>query len=133
MLKLYGYDTINTLKILMLLFETGSDFEFIPINIRTGEQYSPDFRAVNPAGNVPVICNDGRHQTESNAILLSLAKKAVWGLVADLSLHGEVTTWLFYEASTQGPLFRANRILGQIGKDAQSSRIRPLRCYRPLL
>ena len=82
MLKLYGYDTINTLKILMLLFETGSDFEFIPINIRTGEQYSPDFRAVNPAGKVPVIWNDGRHQTESNAILLSLAKKASWGLVA---------------------------------------------------
>ena len=57
MLKLYGYDTINTLKILMLLFETGSDFEFIPINIRTGEQHSPDFRAVNPAGKVPVIWN----------------------------------------------------------------------------
>ena len=72
MLKLYGYDTINTLKILILLFETRSDFEFIPINIRTGEQHSPDFRAVNPAGKVPVIWNDDRHQTESNAILLSL-------------------------------------------------------------
>ena len=105
MLKLYGYDTINTLKILMLLFETGSDFEFIPINIRTGEQHSPDFRAVNPAGKVPVIWNDGRHQTESNAILLSLAKKASWGLVADPSLQADITTWLFYQASAQGPYF----------------------------
>lgn len=105
MLKLYGYDTINTLKILMLLFETGSDFEFIPINIRTGEQHSPDFRAVNPAGKVPVIWKDGRHQTESNAILLSLAKKASWGLVADPSLQADITTWLFYQASAQGPYF----------------------------
>ena len=117
----------------MFVFETGSDLKLTPINIRIGEQHSSDFREVNPAEKEPVIWSDGCHQIESNAILLSLDKKAVWGLVADLSLHGEVTTWLFYEASTQGPLFRANRILGQIGKDAQSSRIRPLRCDRPPL
>ena len=117
----------------MFLFETGSDFKLKPINIRIGEQHSSDFREVNPAEKEPVIWSDGRHQIEANAILLSLAKKAGWGLVADLSLHGEVTTWLFSEVSTQGSLFRANRILGQIGKDAQSSRIRPLRCDRPLL
>ena len=130
MLKLYGYDTINTLKILMLLFETGSDFEFIPINIRTGEQHSPDFRAVNPAGKVPVIWNDGRHQTESNAILLSLAKKASWGLVADPSLQADINNLAVLSGLSPRALFWANRILGKIGKNAQSSCIRPLRCNR---
>jgi GST-like protein len=72
---------------------------------RTGEQHSPDFRAVNPAGKVLIIGNDGRHQTESNAILLSLAKKASWGLVADPSLQAYITTWLFYQASAQPPYF----------------------------
>ena len=70
MIKLYGYDTINTLKILMFLFETGLDFEFVPINIREGAQHTPDFRAVNPAGKVPVIFDGDTYQTESNAILL---------------------------------------------------------------
>ena len=75
MIKLYGYDTINTLKVLMFLSETGLDYEFEPINIRTGEQHSAEFRAINPAGKVPVIWNGDMYQTESNSILLSLAQK----------------------------------------------------------
>ena len=105
MIKLYGYDTINTLKILMFLFETGLDFEFVPINIREGAQHTPDFRAVNPAGKVPVIFDGDTYQTESNAILLIWASKTGWGLEGDSSLQAQVTTWLFYQASTQGPYF----------------------------
>lgn len=105
MIKLYGYDTINTLNILMLLFETGLDFEFVPINIRKGEQHTPDFRAVNPAGKVPVIFDGDTYQTESNAILLIWANRIGWGLDGDPALQAKVTTWLFYQASTQGPYF----------------------------
>ena len=105
MIKLYGFDTINTLKILMFLFETGLDFEFAPINIRAGEQHSPDFYAVNPAGKVPVIFDGDTYQQESNAILLIWAQRIGWGLTKDPSLNAQVTTWLFYQASTQGPYF----------------------------
>lgn len=105
MIKLYGYDTINTLKILMFLFETGLDFEFVPINIREGAQHTADFRAVNPAGKVPVIFDGDTYQTESNAILLIWASRTGWGLEGDSGLQAQVTTWLFYQASTQGPYF----------------------------
>lgn len=105
MLKLYGFDTINTLKVLMLLLETKEEFEFAPINIRTGEQQRPEFLAINPAGKVPVLSDGNRHQTESNAILLSLAKKTGWGLARDPQVHDELIAWLFYQASTQGPHF----------------------------
>ena len=105
MIKLYGYDTINTLKILMFFFETGLDFEFVPINIREGEQHTPDFRAVNPAGKVPVIFDGDTYQTESNAILLIWANRTGWGLKGDPALQAQVTRWLFYQASTQGPYF----------------------------
>jgi glutathione S-transferase len=37
MIKFFRYDTINTLKVLMFLFETGIDYEFEPINIRERE------------------------------------------------------------------------------------------------
>jgi GST-like protein len=105
MIKLYGYDTINTLKVLMFLSETGLDYEFVPINIRTGEQHSAEFRTINPAGKVPVIWDGALHQTESNSILLSLAHKTGWGLMEDPSLQEQLIAWLFYQASTQGPYF----------------------------
>jgi GST-like protein len=101
MMKLYGFDTINTLKVLMFLMETKADFEFVPINIRAGEQHEPAFRTINPAGKVPVLFDGERHQVESNAILLNLAHKMGWGLVDEPDL----TAWLFYQASTQGPHF----------------------------
>ena len=75
MITLYGYDTINTLKVLMFLCEAGLNYEFKTINIRAGEQHSAKFRAINPAGKVPVIRDGDMHQTESNSILLSLAQK----------------------------------------------------------
>jgi GST-like protein len=105
MIKLYGYDTINTLKVLMLLLETKVEFEYIPINIRAGEQHKPEFLAINPAGKVPVIFDGVRHQAESNSILLSLAQKTGWGLVDDPNMHDQLMAWLFYQASTQGPHF----------------------------
>ena len=105
MIKLYGFDTINTFKVLMFLAETNEEFEFVPINIRTGEQHKPEFLAINPAGKVPVL-SDGIHcQTESNAILLSLAQKTGWGVAKDPNIRDEQIAWLFYQASTQGPHF----------------------------
>ncbi|WP_293448451.1 glutathione S-transferase family protein [Planktotalea sp.] len=104
-MKLYGFDTINTLKVLMLLIETGADFEFIPVDIRAGEQHKPEFLAINPAGKVPVLCDGKQSQTESNAILLSIAQKTGWGLPKDPKEYSHLISWLFYQASTQGPHF----------------------------
>lgn len=105
MIKLYGFDTINTLKVLIFLLEKELEFEFIPINIRAGEQHKPDFLAINSAGKVPVLCDGNRHQTESNSILLSLAQKTGWGLGNEAKQRDELIAWLFYQASTQGPHF----------------------------
>lgn len=105
MMKLYGFDTINTLKVLMFLLETNEKYKFVPVNIRSGEQHKPEFLAINPAGKVPVLSDGGQHLTESNAILLSLAKKTGWGLCNDRNKRDQLLAWLFYQASTQGPHF----------------------------
>ena len=89
----------------MILLETDSDFEFVPIDIRAGGQHTPEFRAINPAGKVPVLSDGKCHQTESNAILLSLANQTGWGAPSDAKCQEEVIKWLFYQASTQGPHF----------------------------
>ena len=105
MMKLYGFDTINTFKVLVFLLETKVEFKYFPINIRAGEQHGPKFLAINPAGKVPVLFDGKRHQTESNSILLSLAQKTGWGLLDDPNMHDQLVAWLFYQASTQGPHF----------------------------
>jgi len=87
MMKLYGYDTINTLKVLIFLFETETEFDF------------------EPAGKVPVLWTGDQYQTESNSILLSLATKTGFGLADDPALQADLLAWLFYQASTQGPYF----------------------------
>ncbi|MDG2195457.1 MAG: glutathione S-transferase family protein [SAR324 cluster bacterium] len=105
MIKLYGYDTINTLKVLIFLFESGIDYEFEPINIRIGEQHTAEFLAINPAGKIPVIWDGDEYQAESNSILFSLAHKTGWGLADNPSLQTKLISWLFYQASNQGPYF----------------------------
>mgnify|MGYP005992234887 CR=1 FL=1 len=120
MITLYGYDTINTLKVLMFLCEAGLIYEFKPINIRAGEQHSAEFRAINPAGKVPVIWDGDMHQTESNSILLSLAQKTGWGLMEGSSLNAKLIAWLFYQASTQGPYFGQIEYWSRLAKSPNS-------------
>jgi len=103
MITFYGYNTINSLKVMMFLMETDLPHDFVPINIRGGDQHTPDFRAVNPAGKIPVIVQDGKALTESNAILMHLARKTGWGLPE--GVEDQLLSLLFYQASTQGPYF----------------------------
>ena len=105
----------------MYLFETGLNFEFVPINIREGAQHTADFRAVNPAGKVPVIFDGDTYQTESNAILLIWANRIGWGLDGDPVLQAQVTTWLFYQASTQGPYFGQIEYWARLAKTPNSA------------
>lgn len=103
MITYYGHDTINSLKVLMLLMEAELPFDFKPINIRKGEQKSQDFLSINPAGKVPVIVDGDEVISESNAILMHLAEKTGWGNIAEN--RDQMLQWLFYQASTQGPFF----------------------------
>ena len=89
----------------MYLLEAKLEHEFIPVNIRAGAQHEPDFLRVNPAGKVPVLVDDGQILTESNSILLYLANKTGWGLIEKSGFQEELISWLFYQASTQGPYF----------------------------
>jgi glutathione S-transferase len=53
----------------------GLDYQLIPVDLRNGEQHRPEFRALNPFGQVPVLDDDGVIVPDSNAILVYLAKK----------------------------------------------------------
>lgn len=70
MLKLYDCTTApSPRRTRMFLAEKGVDYENIQIDLRKGEQMSPEFRKINPGCTVPVlITEDGDKLTENAAM-----------------------------------------------------------------
>ena len=55
MIELYYWPTPNGWKITILLEELGLDYKVIPVNILKGEQYTPEFIALNPNNKISVL------------------------------------------------------------------------------
>jgi GST-like protein len=107
MLHLYSYNTPNSYKVSIALEELGLPYEAHPIDVRSGAHKSADFLRLNPVGKVPVLSDDTSDLvlSESNAILVWLAERAGRLLPAAGAARANVLKWLFFQASTVGPMF----------------------------
>lgn len=95
MYRLHGFSTQNTLKVLYVLEALEVDYRFRYVNLMQGEQKTPEFRAMNPVGKVPVLEHDGRYLWESGAIVRYLGNVEVSSLYpADPYQRGVVDQWL---------------------------------------
>lgn len=103
MIKYYFNAAPNPTKVTLFLQESGLDFDPVPVDIRKGEQFSPEFLAVNPNAKVPAIEDDGVKVFDSNAILLYLAEKTGLFLPSDPAARGPLLSWLMFIASGVGP------------------------------
>ena len=59
MLKFYFNGAPNPNKVALFLEEAGLPYELVPVDTRKGDQFKPEFLAVNPNGKVPAIDDDG--------------------------------------------------------------------------
>jgi GST-like protein len=75
MLKFYFNGSPNPTKVALFLEEADLAYQPIAIDTRTGDQFKPEYLAVNPNAKVPAIDDDGIKVFDSNAILLYLAEK----------------------------------------------------------
>ncbi|HEY9877247.1 MAG TPA: glutathione S-transferase family protein, partial [Leptolyngbyaceae cyanobacterium] len=75
-MKLY-HSTIspNSRRVWLALLEKGLPFELIEVNLAGGEQYQPDFLAMNPFHHIPVLVDGETTVFESLAILDYLEAK----------------------------------------------------------
>jgi len=70
-MKLYTNPTgANCRRVAIYLAEKGISIEAVNLDLSSGELKTPEFRAINPAGLVPVLeLDDGSHIPESTAII----------------------------------------------------------------
>jgi len=68
-MKLYESPSPNARRVQVFMAEKGFDCERVPVDIRGGENISPEFLAKNPGGRVPVLeLDDGTCIAETMAI-----------------------------------------------------------------
>ena len=104
MLKFYFNASPNPTKVALFLEESGLPYQPMPIDTRKGEQFKPEFLAINPNGKVPVIDDDGAIVFDSNAILLYLADKSgKFSAPNTPANRGQLLSWLMFAATGVGP------------------------------
>ena len=77
----------------------GHDFEYIHVDLTTGEQKTEEYLAINPVGKVPALDDDGFKLSESNAISRYLACKTDCALYPnDAKARAVIDQWMDYSA-----------------------------------
>lgn len=93
----------NCLKVKWTAARLGLPFEWREVDVMTGNTRTPEFLALNPAGQVPaVILEDGRPLAQSNAIILHLAEGSSL-IPADPYDRAKMLEWLFWEQYSHEP------------------------------
>lgn len=75
-MKLYYHPASTTSRgVVLFAADNGIDLDFQVVDLFTGAHYQPEYAAINPSRQVPVLDDDGFRLTESSAILKYLADK----------------------------------------------------------
>ncbi len=111
MIDLYTWSTPNGRKVSIMLEECGLPYRVHRIDIGKGDQFAPDYVAINPNSKIPAIVDpdgpDGKpiRMMESGAILIYLSAKT--GAFLPLGVRGryEALEWLMFQMGGVGPMF----------------------------
>lgn len=111
MIDLYTWTTPNGRKVSIMLEECGLPYRVHPIDIGKGDQFTPEFVAIDPNSKIPAIVDqqgpDGGPYPlfESGAILLYLAWKTGRFLPTPVARQFHAIQWLMFQMGGVGPFF----------------------------
>lgn len=107
MIDLYTFKTPNGRKASIMLEEVELPYEVHSIDITKGEQFNPEYVAINPNSKIPAIIDRETDTTvfESGAILIYLAEKTGKLLPIDPKQRIQVISWLMLQMGSIGPMF----------------------------
>ncbi|MCI3132008.1 glutathione S-transferase family protein [Phenylobacterium aquaticum] len=119
-MRIYG-DSIsgNCLKVKWTADHLGLAYDWIETSVLKAETRTPEFLAMNPAGQVPaVILDDGRPLAQSNAIIIHLAEGSDL-IPADAYDRAHMLEWMFWEQYSHEPYVAVARFqMHYLGKSA---------------
>jgi GST-like protein len=110
-IDLYTWGTPNGRKVSIMLEECGLAYNVHPIDIGKGDQFTPEFVAIDPNSKIPAIVDsDGPEGKpfslfESGAILIYLSGKTGKFLPAATSGKYVALQWLMFQMGGVGPFF----------------------------
>jgi GST-like protein len=105
-LIIYGMHSPNVRKVLIMLEELELPYELRHVAVFSGEQFTPEFLAMNPLGKVPVLVDPklGAPIAESGAILFWLAERTGRFFPAEGPDRYAVMQWLMVQMANIGPM-----------------------------
>jgi glutathione S-transferase len=123
MIELHGMFSPNVRKVGIMLEELELDYTLHHVAVFRGDQFEPEFRALNPLGKVPVLVDhdrgDGMPVFESGAILFYLAETYHALLPAHGMARYEVMEWLMVQMAAIGPMFGQHNHFQLLGAQAE--------------
>jgi GST-like protein len=111
MIELHSTPTPNGQKVMIMLLELGIEWKHVDVNIRTGDQFKPEYLKLSPNNKIPaIIDSDGPGGSpytmmESGAILIYLAEKTGRFLPKDARKRYDTLQWLIFQMAHVGPMF----------------------------
>ncbi|RZL09416.1 MAG: glutathione S-transferase family protein [Rubrivivax sp.] len=105
-MKLYFNPQSRAVIAKWMLDECGASYELVPIDFQKGENKTPAYRAINPAGKLPALVDGDAHLFENVAIALYLADKFPQARLApaiDAPERGRYLTLMVYATSQLEP------------------------------
>jgi GSH-dependent disulfide-bond oxidoreductase len=107
MIDLYTFTTPNGRKASVMLEEVELPYNVHVIDIRKGDQFTPEYVAINPNSKIPAIVDQDTDMRifESGAILIYLAEKVGKFLPTEQKARFQVLEWLMFQMGGIGPMF----------------------------
>src|SRR2546421_13126830 len=110
MIDFYTWATPNGRKVSIMLEEVGLPYRVHPIDISKGDQFKPEYVAINPNSKIPAIIDPDMPGGpmpifESGAILIHLAEKVGRFLSSDPRDRIGAIEWLMFQMANVGPIF----------------------------
>ena len=129
MIDLYMAGTGNGQRAAIAFEETGLAYKVHKLNLAKGEQKTPEFLKINPAGAIPAIVDNeaagGKpiNLSQSAAIILYAAEKSGKLLPKDPTRRAQALQWLMQAASDCSGTSTAIFVLGNVAPEKSPANV----------
>ncbi len=127
MYTLYYSPGSASLAVHLALLELGVEHRLEKLDLVAGAQHAPEYRRLNPRGQVPTLVIDGKAYFESAALLLLLAERHPEARLAPppgSPQRPAYYQWMVFLSNSMGAMFRLWFMPKDLGPDELPSSVR---------